>query len=250
MKKSGLTDILRAYKAGELSEVEAAAKIDSASILKLAHTSVDTARARRCGNGEIIYGAGKTPEQILDIVNAITQNGGNVLCTRISPEAADFLLKEIPNLDYSAVAKAARVINKPIEQSKKTIAIITAGTSDMPVAEEARFTAEFLGCKVAMFYDCGVAGIHRIASEIDEIRRCSAIVAVAGMEGALASVVAGLVSVPVFAVPTSVGYGASYGGLAALLAMINSCANGVSVVNIDNGFGAAYCACLCCKSSE
>ena len=250
MKNSELISILRAYKDGEISETEAASKIDSASILKLAHTSLDTARERRCGNGEIIYGAGKTPKQILDIAKAISLKGGNVLCTRISPESAELLLKEISNAEYSAVARAVRVINSPIAQSKKTIAIITAGTSDMPVAEEARFTAEFLGCKVAMFYDCGVAGIHRIASEIDEIRRCSAVVAIAGMEGALASVVAGLVSVPVFAVPTSVGYGASYGGLTALLAMINSCANGVSVVNIDNGFGAAYCACLCCKSSE
>ena len=154
-----------------------------------------------------------------------------------------YFLREFPRAKYCGIAGAAWInSDSPKPRVRGEIAVVSAGTSDMPVAEEARVTAEFLGSPAKAFYDCGVAGIHRLADRLEEIRKCSAIVAVAGMEGALASVLAGLVSVPVFAVPTSVGYGASFGGISALLSMINSCANGVSVVNIDNGFGAGYCA--------
>lgn len=241
--KDGLKEILRSYKNGEIGEAEAERLIDSMSIIKLSHTSIDAARERRCGAGEVIYGAGKTPSQIIDIARAMVERGSGVLATRLSPESAEAFLREFPRARYCGIAGAAWInSDSPKPRVRGEIAVVSAGTSDMPVAEEARVTAEFLGSPAKAFYDCGVAGIHRLADRLEDIRKCSAIVAVAGMEGALASVLAGLVSVPVFAVPTSVGYGASFGGISALLSMINSCANGVSVVNIDNGFGAGYCA--------
>lgn len=241
--KDEILNILRAYKNGEIDESAAEKAIDSMSIVRLKHTSIDAARERRCGAGEVIFGAGKTPEQIVEISAAILARGDGVLATRLSDEAAAKFLVAFPQASHNKSARAAWILSpKPRPTVRGKIAIVSAGTSDMPVAEEARVTAEFLGSPAEPFYDCGVAGIHRLADRLEEIRKCTAVVAVAGMEGALASVVAGLVSVPVIAVPTGVGYGASFGGISALLAMLNSCANGVSVVNIDNGFGAGYCA--------
>ena len=196
--KDGLKEILRSYKNGEIGEAEAERLIDSMSIIKLSHTSIDAARERRCGAGEVIYGAGKTPPQIIDIARAMVERGSGVLATRLSPESAEAFLREFPRAKYCGIAGAAWInSDSPKPRVRGEIAVVSAGTSDMPVAEEARVTAEFLGSPAKAFYDCGVAGIHRLADRLEEIRKCSAIVAVAGMEGALASVLAGLVSVPV-----------------------------------------------------
>ncbi len=232
-------DILDAFKAGKIDGAETRKKICALAVTDLGHTKIDLTRRARTGAAEVIFGAEKTPRQVLEIARKIFEAEGRFLATRVSEEAADLLKKSFPKLEFDAVSKTAR-IGKNAVKKKSFIAVVSAGTSDMRVAEEARMTAEFLGSRTRTFYDCGVAGLHRLTSQIDEIRKAKAIIAVAGMEGALASVIAGLVKSPVIAVPTSVGYGASFGGVAALLAMMNSCANGVSVVNIDNGFGAGY----------
>ena len=189
----------------------------------------------------MIYGAGKTPEQIAGIVSAMGERGcRNILITRVSQEAADRVAESVP-LEYHPLAKL--VVAFPAERKQRgNIVVATGGTSDMPVAEEAALTAEAMGNQVTRLYDVGVAGLHRLLSNLDVLMRARCVIAVAGMEGALASVVGGLVDCPVIAVPTSVGYGASFGGLSALLSMLNSCASGCSVVNIDNGFGAGYLA--------
>lgn len=237
-----LKSVLEKLGRGEICAEEAYGIISSASIANLSHTRIDLDRRARTGAGEVIFGAGKTPGQICEISKKLLECGEDVLATRLSDEAAAEILREFPRAQVSEIARLAviRAGGKAKVLSKSEIAVVSAGTSDMRVAEEARITAEFFGSATRTFYDCGVAGLHRLTSVIDEIRECRVVIAVAGMEGALASVVAGLVKVPVIAVPTSVGYGASFGGLAALLAMMNSCANGVSVVNIDNGFGAGY----------
>lgn len=241
--KDEIRSVLRSFKNGEIGEGEVERLIDSMSIIRLSHASVDAARERRCGAGEVIYGAGKTPAQIVEIASVLAARGSGVLATRLPPDGMSAFLSAFQEAECCEIARAAWIPPKtPRPKVRGRVAIVSAGTSDMPVAEEARVTAEFLGSPADAFYDCGVAGIHRLADKIGEIRAHSAVVAVAGMEGALASVLAGLVSVPVIAVPTGVGYGASFGGISALLSMINSCANGVSVVNIDNGFGAGYCA--------
>ncbi len=237
-----LKSILEKLERGEIRADEAQKLISSASIANLSHTRIDLDRRVRTGAGEVIFGAGKTPGQICEISKKLLECGEDVLATRLSDDAISEVLREFPQAKVSEIARLAviRSGEKAKALSESKIAVVSAGTSDMRVAEEARLTAEFFGSSTRTFYDCGVAGLHRLTSVIDEIRECRVVVAVAGMEGALASVVAGLVKVPVIAAPTSVGYGASFGGLAALLAMMNSCANGVSVVNIDNGFGAGY----------
>ena len=201
----------------------------------------DHDRARRCGWPEVIYGAGKTAPQIAAIFKSLMEKQEMpVYATRVDEEKAEEVLSILPQLNYDA---AARILYDHMpEKEIGMIAICCAGTSDLPVAEEAAFTARLMGANVVRLYDVGVAGIHRLLSKEEILRQANAIVAVAGMEGALPSVIGGLVSAPVIAVPTSVGYGASFGGVSALLAMINSCAPGVSVVNIDNGFGAGYMA--------
>lgn len=219
----------------------------SKKILDLGHTRLDTERAKRCGHEEVIFGEGKTPEQVLEIMRALEARGGGALATRLSPEALGLVSENIKGVEIFERARIALVRPKKTPSKKRAvsknfIAIVSAGTADYPVVEEAKICAEFFGSKVKLFNDCGVAGIHRLLACIEEIRKAKVCIAVAGMEGALPSVLAGLVSSPVIALPTSVGYGASFGGLSALLTMLNSCANGVSVVNIDNGFGAAYCA--------
>lgn len=233
--------ILAEFKAGKMSAAEAAQKIAELQTIDLGHTKIDAARRGRTGVGEIIYGAGKTPRQVLEIAEAMVGRGGAMLATRLKKEALELLREKFPQGRGNELARTFAVGGAACS-GKNFAAIVSAGTSDMPVCEEARETLEFLGCRAECFYDCGVAGLHRLLENIGRIREAGAVIAVAGMEGALASVVAGLVKVPVIAVPTSVGYGASFGGIAALLAMMNSCANGVSVVNIDNGFGAAYTA--------
>lgn len=207
---------------------------------KIGFANVDLHRKHRTGCSEVIFGKGKTFDQISKIAEVLLRNDQNVLATRVEKEIAKSLLKKFRCGKYCEVSKVFSIIKEVPKVSKSFIAVVTAGTSDMFVAEEASLTAEFFGSKVERFYDCGVAGLHRLISEIDGIRKARVVIAVAGMEGALPSVLAGLVKVPVIAVPTSVGYGANFGGISALLAMINSCANGVSVVNIDNGYGAGY----------
>ncbi|GHU68257.1 1-(5-phosphoribosyl)-5-amino-4-imidazole-carboxylate carboxylase [Clostridia bacterium] len=210
----------------------------------LGYAKVDYHRAKRQGVGEVIYGRGKTPEQIVGILSDMRLHGSNdVLVTRISSETAEFVMSRSISLDYHPIPQLAIAMPTPDKRrSVGNIVVASAGTSDMSVCEEAALTAEVLGSKVTRVYDVGVAGLHRLLARLEVLESARVIVVVAGMEGALASVVGGLVSCPVIAVPTSVGYGASFGGLAALLAMLNSCANGISVVNIDNGFGAGFMA--------
>ncbi|MCH7591841.1 MAG: nickel pincer cofactor biosynthesis protein LarB [Planctomycetes bacterium] len=210
---------------------------------------VDHHRGVRCGFPEVIYAEGKTPEQVTAIFGSCAKSGGNVIATRATPEVFESIARSHPDAKYNAQARTVTLRQNSEFRIKNsdfsgTIAIVAAGTSDIPVAEEAREIAEMMDQKTKVYYDVGVAGIHRLLVHVEALQSAGVIVVVAGMEGALASVVGGLVDCPVIAVPTSVGYGASFHGLAALLAMLNSCAAGVTVVNIDNGFGAGYAAAL------
>lgn len=233
--------LLRQVAAGKLSPERALLSLKEKPFEDLDYAKIDFHRSIRQGASEVIYGAGKTPDQILGIVQAMGRKGcRNILVTRISPEAAELLQSQVP-ADYHELPGLAVAFPKK-QEGRGSIVVATGGTSDMPVAEEAALTAEVMGNQVHRLYDVGVAGLHRLLSNLDELMSARCIVAVAGMEGALASVIGGLVDCPVIAVPTSVGYGASFGGLSALLSMLNSCASGCSVVNIDNGFGAGYLA--------
>ncbi|MBR5429363.1 MAG: nickel pincer cofactor biosynthesis protein LarB [Firmicutes bacterium] len=238
-----LMQLLRAVEQGRLSAEDAALQLKTEPFADLGYAKVDHHRRLRQGAGEVIYGAGKTAEQILGISRDLYRDTRPVLITRLSAEAAETVGRELP-LDYRPLPRLGIVGGCPPPDTERHIAVATGGTSDIPVAEEAAVTAEFLGCRVDRLYDVGVSGLHRLLSRLDVLLRARAVVAVAGMEGALPSVIGGLVDCPVIAVPTSVGYGASFGGAAALLAMLNSCASGVSVVNIDNGFGAGYIAAM------
>ena len=210
----------------------------------LKFAKVDHHREVRKGFPEVIFGPGKTNDQILKIARRILDMGGNLLITRVEPAVFRRLKPKLKGLSYNAAARAAFLKQKEAAPGKGRIVILTAGTSDIPVAEEAFVTCDLMGNESDRVYDVGVAGLHRLLGEYDRLRRARVIIVVAGMEGALPSVVAGLVSVPILAVPTSIGYGASFKGLAALLAMLNSCPGGVSVLNIDNGFGAGHLASL------
>lgn len=217
-------------------------KNDEDGFRDIGYAKVDVDRKARQGMSEVIYGEGKTAEQIVGILEAMADSGQpDVLVTRVSQEKALFMGERF-QMDYDPLSRTAIVGSVPEPDGLGKVIVATGGTSDLPVAEEAARTLEMLGNETVRLWDVGVAGIHRIMSHAEEMRKASVIIAVAGMEGALASVVGGLVRCPVIAVPTSVGYGASFGGLAALLAMLNSCASGVTVVNIDNGFGAAVAA--------
>ena len=230
--------ILQEVKDGKISVDDAALKLKKKPFEDIGYAKVDYHREIRQGNTEVIYGAGKTPEQILGIVDSMVKAGQeNILITRLYQEAAEKLSKKHA-LRYEKDSRIGLVGKMPEPDGVGTILIVTGGTSDIPVAEEAAWTAEAMGNRVQRVYDVGVAGIHRTLAHLDDIMKANVIIAIAGMEGALASVVAGLADCPVIAVPTSVGYGASFHGLAALLSMLNSCANGVGTVNIDNGFGA------------
>lgn len=239
MEHDDLRMLLNGVANGSISIENAILEIKKAPFEDLGYAKPDYHRSARQGVAEVIYGAGKTAKQIAGIAKALREHGQKtILITRLNTEKADKIKAEIA-LDYRADARIGIIGEMPSERVGK-IVIATGGTSDIPVAEEAAITAEVLGNNVTRLYDVGVAGIHRLLSHTDDIMSANAIIAIAGMEGALASVIGGLADCPVIAVPTSVGYGASFGGIAALLSMLNSCASGVSVVNIDNGFGAAY----------
>lgn len=243
MDKTEMTALLQEVAAGTVSPEDAALKLKMQPFQEIGeYAKVDFHRGIRQGVPEVIYGAGKTKEHILGIAQAMVKNGQKtVLITRLTKEAADFVAAELP-LKYDELSKTGVIGELPKPTGKGRVVVATGGTSDIPVAEEAAVTAEVLGNEVVRLYDVGVSGIHRLLSHMDMIMSARVIVAVAGMEGALPSVIGGLADCPVIAVPTSVGYGASLGGIAALLSMLNSCASGVSVVNIDNGFGAGYMA--------
>lgn len=235
-----IEEMLTRFKDGELSMEEIMLKLKMEPYVDLDFAKLDTHRRIRQGAAEVIYGAGKTKEQIFAIAGKLVETGQKtVLITRMSEETFLYL-KDKFNVFYEKLSGTCIIGELPKPSGHGTIAVITGGTSDMSVAEEAALTAEALGNKVERIYDVGVAGIHRLFAHLDKLMSASVVISIAGMEGALASVVGGLVSCPVIAVPTSVGYGANFGGLSALLSMLNSCASGVSVVNIDNGFGAGY----------
>ncbi len=242
MEQSKLKKILSDVAGGHISADEALTKIKLAPFDDITIANIDTHRGVRQGVSEVIFGGGKSPEQINIIAHKLWENGQRtVLITRMQEEAAHYFVKDIP-FTYFKEAKVGLVGEKIKPKHNGYIMIATGGTSDIPVAEEAALTAEILGNRVERVYDVGVAGVHRLLSRAELIMNARVIIAIAGMEGALASVIGGLADCPVIAVPTSVGYGAAFGGVAALLSMLNSCASGVSVVNIDNGFGAGYLA--------
>lgn len=251
MNEPTLRDMLARFKDGKVdldTVVTALQRLPFEDVISSGGRScvsarVDHHRELRCGFGEVIFCMGKTVQQVQDIFAKLAATGQNVLATRADREMFDAVASDFPAAEFHETPRAITLVQKPIDPVGH-VAIIAAGTSDLPVAEEARVTAEIMGANVTTHYDMGVAGLHRLLADLPEIHKAKALVAVAGMEGALASVVGGLVSAPVIAVPTSVGYGASFEGLAALLTMLNSCAAGVSVVNIDNGFGGGYNAAL------
>ena len=241
MNKQELLAELRRVADGSLSPEDMLGKLKAAPFEDIGVAKIDYHRSIRQGAGEVIYGKSKTPEQILAICGHMVERGEeNILITRMKPEAAELVGSKL-ELFYEPASGIGIVKRRPLPQ-RGCVIVASGGTSDLPVCEEAALTAENYGSRVVRMYDVGVSGIHRLLSRMDALSQARAVVAVAGMEGALASVIGGLVDCPVIAVPTSVGYGASFGGVAALLSMLNSCASGVSVVNIDNGFGAGYLA--------
>jgi len=235
-----LDGMLDDYQAGKISRDDLKKGLVKQSFIDVGCAKIDHCRESRTGGPEVVYCEGKTPEQVATIFKHIADHNGNVLGTRANSDHYK-AVQLIMDVDYDDVSRLLSVKPEPKEAVGKVV-VVTAGTSDLPVAEEAAGTAEFLGSRVERHFDCGVAGIHRLFSVMDELNEASAIIAVAGMEGALPSVVGGMAGPPVIALPTSVGYGANFHGLAALLTMMNSCAPGIGVVNIDNGFGAGYLA--------
>lgn len=236
--------LLEQFRAGGVSRDKVLQAFQAAPVADLGFAQVDAHRALRKGFPEVIFGAGKTPEQVLKIAAKLLEREQRILITRITLDHARALRRKFKAAIHHEMARCVTIDKKPLPKRRGMIAVACAGTSDLPVAEEAAVTAEIMGNRVERIVDVGVAGLHRLLGRLETIRRASVIIVVAGMEGALPSVVGGLVSVPVIAVPTSVGYGASFHGLAALLGMLNSCASNVTVVNIDNGFGAGYAASL------
>src|SRR5918999_2231917 len=239
-----IEELLRAHRDGRLETREAARRIGNIHFEDIEHSRVDHARAARQGFPEVVFGAGKSRAQVVEIVEALARRSPNLLVTRTDEGTYGEVRNVCTEAEWHPAARLIRVVRDRTERGAGTVMVVTAGTSDIPVAEEAALTAEAMGNRVERIWDAGVAGIHRIMAERERLRRARVIVVAAGMEGALPSVVGGLVSVPVVAVPTSVGYGASFGGAAALLGMLNSCASNVTVVNIDNGFGAGFVAAL------
>ena len=241
MEQDRILQILQEVKAGAVTPEQAMLDLKMCPFEDLGYAKVDHHRALRQGIPEVIFGSGKTPGQIVGITRSMLARGSGVLITRRSPEAAEAVAAEI-EISYDPVSRIAFAGERPAPDTGGRIVVATGGTSDIPVAEEAAVTAESLGNPVERLYDVGVAGLHRLLARLDVLMSARVVIAVAGMEGALASVIGGLCDCPVIAVPTSIGYGANFGGLSALLSMLNSCASGVSVVNIDNGFGAGYLA--------
>lgn len=250
MNNDELREMLLNIKSGSLSVDDGLEKITMLPFEDIGYAKVDTQRELRVGYPEVIYCAGKTQSQVQGIVKAMLKYDNDILGTRASRQVYEAVLKICPTAKYNELGRVITIRNKPMQYTKSTIAIVTAGTSDIPIAEEAAETCDIFANKVERIYDVGVAGIHRLFARLDLIRSAKVVIVIAGMEGALASVVGGLVDKPVIAVPTSVGYGASFNGLSALLSMLNSCASGVSVVNIDNGFGAGYIASMINKLSS
>ena len=247
MQTPEIQKILEGIEAGELSAAEALSQFP-ADDLELGFACLDIDRADRCGSPEVIYCPGKTAEQVAKIVETLSDAGQDVLATRATPEIYERVKASVPKAAYNADARLITYVRTPSDPIGH-ICVVCAGTSDIPVAEEAALTAEVMGAYVERIYDVGVAGLHRLTRRLPDLRKAKVVIAVAGMEGALPSVVGGLMKCPVIAVPTSVGYGTSFKGLTALLAMLNSCAAGITVVNIDNGFGAAMAATLINRQS-
>ncbi len=242
MNPKEVEKLLKGVKNGETSIPEAMKVLKHFPYIDLGFARIDNHREMRTGYPEVIYCAGKSVDQVKEIVRVMAERENNVIGTRANQEMFDAVKAILPEAVYYPMARIISIQKKKQKTPKTSIAVITAGTSDMPVAEEAAITAELLGNNVIRIYDAGVAGIHRLVDKLPEIRKCRVVIVIAGMEGALASVVGGLVDMPVIAVPTSIGYGASFGGVSALLAMLTSCSTGVTVVNIDNGFGAGFSA--------
>jgi len=239
-----LRQILSGVRSGEVPVEDALDRLVNLPYEELGFAKLDHHRALRRGFPEVIFGPGKTPEQVTAIAERLASVSSQVLVTKVGPEHFDAVRARVLDAEYHPVARAITVNRGKKPSPRPGITVVCGGTADMPIAEEATLTAELMGNAVERFGDVGVAGVHRLLDHLPQLRQAKVVVAIAGMEGALPSVVSGLVAVPVIAVPTSVGYGASFGGLAPLLAMLNSCSPGVSVVNIDNGFGAGYLAAL------
>ncbi|MCI8982772.1 MAG: nickel pincer cofactor biosynthesis protein LarB [Hungatella sp.] len=236
-----IQDILRQVKEGSLSLERAEQLLNMGNYEEMGYAKLDTSRKERTGFAEVVFCCGKADSHLVSIYERLYEKEGEVLGTRASAEQYELIKKKFPQIVYDPISRVLK-LEKQGKERRGKVAVCTAGTADIPVAEEAAQTAEFFGTHVERVYDVGVSGIHRLLSRVDVIQKANCVVAVAGMEGALASVIGGLVSRPVIAVPTSVGYGANFHGLSALLTMINSCANGIAVVNIDNGYGAGYLA--------
>ena len=247
-----LKELLEQVKNHTISIDEAVGKLRHLPFEDLGFACIDHHREIRQGLPEVIYCPGKTTEQIIKIFSALASKGNNVLATRAEQKVFEALAKtkQFPNLKYEKFAKAIVLEQKPIKPSKSAIPVVTAGTADLPVAAEAKVTAEIMGQRTEMICDVGVAGLHRLLGQLEKLQNANVVIVIAGMEGALASVIGGLVNCPVIAVPTSIGYGANFGGISALLTMLNSCAAGVSVVNIDNGFSAGVNASLINRKAE
>lgn len=242
MDKEYLTNLMRKVAEGNTKPEEAVEILKDLPFEDLGFANIDQHRNLRTGYPEAVFCQGKTPEQIAVIMKELARQNANIIGSRATEADFEAVRKVLPDAEYDPQARMIVRIKEPVPKREGTIAVVTAGTADIPVAEEATVTAQALGNKVDRIYDVGVAGIHRLFAKLDQIRSANVLIVVAGMEGALASVVGGLVERPVIAVPTSIGYGANLGGISALLSMLNSCANGVGIVNIDNGFGAAYLA--------
>lgn len=249
VNSNDIKTILELFSSGSVSADSAVEQIKSLSYEDLGHTKVDHARAERQGFPEVIFGFGKTRQQIVEIYERLIERSPNVLITRTNADVFGDIRNITSDAEWHESARLIRLMRDKTDRGRGEIAIATAGTSDIPVAEEAALTAEAMGNSVVRIWDAGVAGVHRILSQRETLQNATAVIVVAGMEGALPSVVGGLVSVPVIGVPTSIGYGAAFGGVAALLGMLNSCSSNVTVVNIDNGFGAGFTASLINRKS-
>ncbi len=245
MTEKRLRELFEKVKSGDMDVESAVGRLKTLPYEDIGFAKVDNHRALRQGAAEVIYGEGKSPEQVVGIIDVMVRHGSNVLVTRTTAEVYRAVKKKHKGAAFNEQARIIQILGKrDVRTNGGLVLVVSAGTSDIPVAEEAALTAEFLGNRTERLYDAGVAGVHRLLDNMDLIKSATVLVVVAGMEGALPSVVGGLVDKPVIAVPTSVGYGASFQGISALLGMLNSCASGVSVVNIDNGFGAGYIASL------
>ncbi|MGH7967218.1 MAG: nickel pincer cofactor biosynthesis protein LarB [Limisphaerales bacterium] len=242
MTTTEASELLDQFRLGNIPRDKVLRAFQAAPVADLGFAQVDTHRGLRRGFSEVVFGQGKTPDQVVRIAASLLQHGNRVLVTRASEPQARALRRRFKDTVHHEAARCLTIDRKPLAKRPGTIAVVCAGTSDLPVAEEAAVTAEIMGNRVERIADVGVSGVHRLFGKLDLIQSANVVIVAAGMEGALPSVVAGLVCRPVVAVPTSVGYGASFGGLAALLGMLNSCASGMTVVNIDNGFGAGYAA--------